>query len=57
MRPHNRMLILHRLPPHNPTAIPAKLRLLKTRMYSLQTMQSLLEWLGQTVVRLNLISK
>jgi hypothetical protein len=51
------MFILDWLSPHNPTAISAKLCLLKTRMHSFQTMQSLFEWLGQAIVRLNLISK
>lgn len=57
MGPDERMLILDRLSSDNTTSVPAKLRLLKSRMYSLQAMQSLLERFREAVVRLDLISK
>jgi hypothetical protein len=55
MSPHNRMLIFHWLPPHNPLLIPTKLRLLEPTMYSLQPMQPLLQRLTEPIVRLDLV--
>lgn len=53
----NRVLILHWLSSDNAFSVTTELSLLKSRMDRLQSMQSLLQWLRQTVVRLNLVAE
>ena len=57
MRPHQRMFILHRLPPHHPSPLPRESRLLKATMHRLQAMQALLQALTQAIIRLDLARK
>jgi len=57
MSSDDRVLILHWLPPYNSTTISAELRLLKSRVHRLQSVQPLLQRLRQTIVRLHLAGK
>lgn len=54
---NDRVLILDRLSSHNTIPVAAELSLLKTRMNRLKSMQSLLQWLRQTIIRLDLVGK
>lgn len=57
MSPHQRVLIRHRLPSHNPAAASAIFGLLESRVHSLEPMQPLLESWRQAVVCLNLVDE